>query len=115
MMIRVEVLPGANPKDVIPPHLDALWQGIEAPLVDAGVIEQSPEMRDELTTLRQMLQVLLHLVRRHCVHQCLHPEFRQQFPPISSSRHACVESLPHLDTRRIDGGSGVLGVIIATG
>jgi hypothetical protein len=26
-----------------------------------------------------------------------------------------VESLPHLDTRRIDGGSGVLGVIIATG
>jgi hypothetical protein len=26
-----------------------------------------------------------------------------------------VESLPHLDTRRIDGGSSVLGVIIATG
>jgi len=55
------------------------------PPVDAEVVEQGPEVGDELAALREALQVRLHVAVRRGVEQRLHPEKSQHLPGVRAA------------------------------
>ena len=58
---------------------------LHLPLVDAEVVEQGPEVGDELAALRQEPHVPLRVAVRRGVEQRLHPQQRQHLPGVAAA------------------------------
>ena len=69
------------------------------PVVDAEVVQQRPEMGDELAALREALPVRLLVAVGRGVEQRLHPQERQHLPGVIGAPRALMRRRPQLTAK----------------